>query len=180
MIGRVYRINVNENDFYIGSTIKKLFDRQAHHNIILRQNIRKNKLYEECREHNITEIICILLEELEIEDIKDIRKLEQEYITKLQPTLNHKGSYTGLTKKEYYEKNKSYIIEKNKSYKKEYREKNKEKKQLKNKEHYEKNKEALSKKRTEKINCPICNSIVSKGSIARHQKTIKCISYKTI
>ena len=101
MIGRVYRINVNKDDFYIGSTIKKLNDRQAQHNDILKQNIRTNKLYEKCRENNITKIICILLEVREVEDIDEIRLLEQEYITKLQPTLNSHFAYTGLTREEY-------------------------------------------------------------------------------
>jgi len=41
MIGRVYKIEVNENDFYIGSTIKKLNDRQSQHNIRLKEILEK-------------------------------------------------------------------------------------------------------------------------------------------
>ena len=32
MIGRIYKIEVNENDFYIGSTIKSLKERETLHN----------------------------------------------------------------------------------------------------------------------------------------------------
>ncbi len=157
MIGTVYKIEIGEN-IYIGSTILKLNDRQANHNFRLKKNIRKNKLYNECRKHNITKIICILLEEKEVENKEEIRMLEQEYITKLQPTLNSNIAYTGLTQeeynKEYNEKNK----EKNKKWrdnnkdkisqqKKEYYEINRDTIREYKKEHYEKNKDELLKKK---------------------------------
>ena len=164
MIGRVYKVEVNKDDFYIGSTILRLCERQALHNDTLRKNVRKNKLYEKCREHNITEIICIKLEEKEIEDIDEIRLLEQEYITKLQPTLNLFSAYTGLTRKEY---DKKYI--------KQYRETNKETVKKKQTEYYIKNKDKISERQKEKINCPICNKIVSRCNIAIHKKTKKCL-----
>jgi len=159
MIGRVYRINVNENDFYIGSTIKRLCERQAHHNNRLKDNFYKYKLYEKCRENNITNIICILLEQKEVEDIDEIRELEQEYIDKLQPTLNHKGSYLSQDNKEYH-----------KEYSKEWRKNNKEH----IKDYYINNKDKISESRAEKIKCPICNSIVSRRNISTHKKSKKC------
>jgi len=216
MIGRVYRINVNKDDFYIGSTIKKLFDRQAKHNYRLNQNKDKYKLYEECRKNNITKITCELIEEKEIENKEEIRLLEEEYIEKLNPTLNSRLAYTGLiglTKKEYdkeyYDKNKEQ--EKYKERKKEYTENNKERIKQKQKEYRENNKEKykerrennkerinqkqkewrennkekckqyrennkdkISERQTEKIKCPICNKIVSRTNIAKHQKTMNC------
>jgi predicted GIY-YIG superfamily endonuclease len=172
MIGRVYKIEINENDIYIGSTIQTLRRREIHHNSHLRKNVYKCKLYEKCREHNITNIICILLEQKEVEDIDEIRLLEQEYITKLQPSLNSWSAYTGLTREEYG---------------KEYNKKNKEDIKEKRKEYYNKNIDKIAEKskqyrenHREKITCPICNSIVCRKNISTHKKTKKCISYKTI
>ena len=195
MIGTVYKIEVNK-EIYIGSTIQKLFDRQATHNTLLRQNKEKYKLYEECRENNITKIKCILLEEKEIEDIDEIRMLEQEYITKLQPTLNSWSAYrTEEDKKEHSKEYQKDYYENNKEYKKEYYENNKDKELERNKKYYnenkekvkeskrkyrDNNKEKISERQTEKIKCPICNKIVSRCNIAIHKKTNKCLSNKTI
>jgi len=165
MIGTVYKIEIGEN-IYIGSTIKKLSYRQSRHNCRLNKNVKTNKLYEECKKHNIEKIICILLEEIEIEDIDEIRKLEQEYITKLQPSLNHKSAYTGLTQQQY-----------RKEYYKEWRDNNKEKVKECKKGYYENNKKKLLEKLGEKIMCPICNTILNISSLLRHQKTKKCLSY---
>ena len=226
MIGRVYKVEVNENDFYIGSTIKSLEKRETKHNFDLRKNVNKCKLYEECRKNNITKIICILLEEREIKETKEIRILEDKYIKELQPSLNERSAYTTEEDKkeydkEYKENNREDIYKKNREYyinnrekiskqkkeyrekkletiteykkqyyinnrekiskqKKEYREKNLETINEYSKQYYDNNKDTINKKQKEPINCPICNSIVCKGSIARHQKTIKCLSYKTI
>jgi len=204
MIGIVYKVEVNKDDFYIGSTIKKLKERQSLHNNTLKQNVITNKLYEKCRENNITNIICILLEQKEVENKEEIRQLEQEYIKELQPTLNSQSAYTGLiglTKevyqkeyrehnkehnnkyseewrdnnkeymKEWYDNNKKYMKEHNKKY----YENNKEKILSTKKQYYEDNKEEINKKHKEKINCPICNSIVSRTYIAIHKKTKKCL-----
>jgi len=182
MIGRIYKIEVNENDFYIGSTTTTLKERELKHNNALRDNVKyKYKLYEECRKNNITKISCLLLQEQEIEDIKEIRQLEEEYIEKLNPTLNSHSAYTGLTKeeyrkkynKEYRQKNKEYFREykqKNKGYNKEYYDKNKEYRQ----EYYNENKDKVLERQGEKIKCPICNNIIRRDTLSKHKKTIKC------
>ena len=81
--------------------------------------------------------------------------------------------------KEYYDNNKNQLLEKmkgyrenNKEYYKEYRENNKEY----TKEYYENNKNQLLEKMKEKVECPICNSIVNKNNLLRHQKSKKCIN----
>lgn len=173
MIGTIYRINVND-EFYIGSTMKSLTERQYNHNITLKQNVRTNKLYEKCRENNINNIICILLEQKEVEDIDEIRQLEQEYIDKLQPSLNSQIAYTGLSQKQYikehYNNNRQHYLD----YQKNYRYNNKEKVNKNCNDWYELNKDKVSKKQGEKIKCNICSSIVRKGDITRHKKTMKC------
>ncbi len=88
-------------------------------------------------------------------------------------------------KKEWYEENKEKILEHKKNYyevnkkelkeyQKEYRENNKEKIAEKKKEYWEQTKEI----RNEKIECPICKTIIMKRGLNRHQKTIKCLSIK--
>ena len=203
MIGTVYKIEIGEK-IYIGSTIQKLCKRQSLHNFILRENKQTYKLYEECRINNIKKIICIPLETKEIEDDLEIRLLEQEYIDKLKPTINSQLAYTGLTReeyikdyyinnkeklteksKEYYEKNKQTVLEKQRKYGKEHNEKSKERNKIyrnNNKDkvkeyftdYYKKNKDKV----LEKVKCDICNSIVNKGSLKRHQKRNICLSYK--
>ena len=168
MIGRVYKINVNKDNFYIGSTIKSLKERQRNHNVKLIKNIDKCKLYETCRKHNITKIICILLQEQEVEDDLEIRQLEQEYITELQPTLNSLSAYT--TKEQYREKNKQRKQQYRKNDPQKFREKEKEY----SKKYRENNKDKISERQTEKIKCPICNKIVSRCNIAIHKKTMNC------
>jgi len=180
MIGTVYKIEIGEG-IYVGSTIQKLCKRQNTHNDRLKQEEYKNKLYEECRINNIENIVCIPLEVKEIENELEIRQLEQEYITKLQPSLNSNLAYTGLTreeyikeyKKQYNEDNKETLKEKNKEYNKEYYKNNRDKR----KEYYENNKKKLLEKLGEKIMCPICNTILNISSLLSHQKTKKCLSY---
>lgn len=179
MIGTVYKIEVNK-EIYIGSTICKLNDRERRHNKSLRQNKINIKLYEECRKHNVEKIICITLKELEIENELEIRQLEQEYIDKLQPTLNSKLAYTGLTHKEYnkqdYIKNREHYLKQNKQY----IEKNREHYLKKKRENYEKNKEELNDKKKVDVTCPICGFIGRKDKLNRHQKTKKCLESKEL
>jgi hypothetical protein len=197
MIGTVYKIEIGEN-IYIGSTIKKLNERQRLHNIRLNQNVRTNKLYEECRKHNVEKIICIALETKEIEDDLEIRELENKYIDELKPSLNHKASYTGLTgltqeeyskeySKEYREKNKETVLEKKKIYyennkdriieqRKQYRKNNKDKIRQQRKEYRENNIEKISEQKKVDITCPICGFVGRKHKLNRHKRTKKCLA----
>tara|TARA_R110000787_G_scaffold2334_2_gene9260 strand:- start:298 stop:708 length:411 start_codon:yes stop_codon:yes gene_type:complete len=83
-MGFIYKIEIN-NETYIGSTTKTLRKRQITHNHDLNVKKTTGKLYEKCRECNITDIDLILLEQVEDNDSK-IK--EQEYIDKLKPSLN--------------------------------------------------------------------------------------------
>ena len=86
-MGIIYKIEV-EGELYIGSTKQKLNNRQALHNHNLNNSNRKDYniyLYRFCREHNVSKIICEMIEE--VED-SELRILEQEYITMLEPSLN--------------------------------------------------------------------------------------------
>jgi len=207
MIGIVYKIEIGEK-IYIGSTIQTIRERESKHNNRLKQNFRTNKLYEECRKKNIDKIICIPLETKEIENDLEIRELEQEYITKLQPLLNECSAYTGLKPEEYnrnkYQINKTALLEKQKQYyinnkderkeyykqyrkkyvekikeqKKEYCENNKERIKENKKKYYQNNKEELNDKKKVDITCPICGFVGRKDKLNRHQQTKKCLKSK--
>jgi len=96
-MGFIYKIEIGEN-LYIGSTkYKYLCDRQYIHNYKLKNGCQYN-LYRFCREKKVEKIICELIET--VED-SELRILEQEYINKLQPTLNSQKAYR--TEEEYKE-----------------------------------------------------------------------------
>ena len=76
-------------------------------------------------------------------------------------------------KKEYHKANKEKISQQ----RKEHYENNKEKIKQQSKEHYETNKEEILKQRAIKINCDICNAIVSKHYIVEHKKSQKYKKY---
>jgi len=74
--------------------------------------------------------------------------------------------------------------EKNKiMYEKEWREENKEKNNENNKEYskkyYKKYKEKIKQRHKIKINCPICNSLIAKYGLERHQRSKKCKSFQS-
>tara|TARA_R110002073_G_scaffold64944_1_gene162510 strand:- start:8492 stop:9175 length:684 start_codon:yes stop_codon:yes gene_type:complete len=75
-------------------------------------------------------------------------------------------------KKEYYDDNKDILLQK----KKEYYDDNKESIAQQQKEYYEDNKESILQKGKEKIECPICNCMITKHVIQRHNRTKKHIN----
>ena len=116
------------------------------------------------------------------------------------PNRGHKERYENNKeqilekRKEYYESNKDKLLEQQKEYyeenkekKKEYYEENKDKFLEQNKEYYELNKEKIKQhyesnkdkilekqreKKKEKVECEICNKILSRGSLLQHNKNI--------
>ena len=145
MIGYIYEINIG-NKKYIGSTtLRYLCHRQQKHNQELKQGEKNTPLFEECRKQNITKIICELIEKLEIENIKELRLIEQKYINELKPELN---MFRAIRTEED-----SRIDSR-----------------IRVKKYTKKNKEKIKSKRSEIINCPICNIQLSKGSLTRHKK----------
>jgi len=114
---------------------------------------------------------------------RTIKEYQKEYLENNKEKIRGKRKiYRENNKekiKEYYEDNKDKLKEKKKIYReinkdkiKEYRENNKEY----YKEYQEINKVKIKEQRNKKMECPICNSIVNKGNLPRHQKTMKCIN----
>ena len=174
MIGNIYKIEFNEYT-YIGSTTQNIKQRQWEHNSHL-----KNKnclLYKKARDCNISKIECILIEEVEVDSRLDLRKIEQDYLNKYEPNLNSLNSYrtddeNKLNKKKtnkiYRDKNKEIINENSKIY----RDKNKEAIKEYKKIYSDKNRVVINQKSKEKIQCSICNKLISIPNITRHIKTI--------
>ena len=72
---------------YIGSTTD-IKNRQKTHNYDYKTLLKDSKLYQVARENNVENIECELIEEIEINDIEDLRKKEEEYRINLDANLN--------------------------------------------------------------------------------------------
>jgi len=121
--GTIYKIEINDDDIYIGSTTQKLCQRQRVHNQALKKNTER-LLYKTCIKNDIDYIECIAIETVEFDDIIELRIIEEEYRIKYNANLNMVKCYiTEKERKEYYQNNKKAIAEKMK----EYQQNNKEK-----------------------------------------------------
>jgi len=196
-IGRVYRITKNDDPTinYVGSTFSQLKVRWSEH-----KNKKKNhcSIRKYLDKYGADNFKIILIKEYLVyadnqKDTKHLRAYEQLWINKFKLKkccINMKGTieYLKLQRnrtraKSYYEKNKNKVdcyrkewtkrnLEHIKQYKKENRIKNSEHIKKRDKEYYEKNKDRLK----EKIECPICNSLIARYNLNGHQKTKKCIN----
>ena len=92
-MGFIYKIEV-EGELYVGSTKQKyLSKRQINHNQGLNNPNNRHYniyLYRFCREKKVKKIICELIVEA---DNNELKILEQEYITMLEPSLNIRRVY---------------------------------------------------------------------------------------
>jgi hypothetical protein len=160
--GKIYKIVCKETDeVYYGSTIQKLNKRMNEHRVQKvcrsRQILDRNNYFYELVEN----YSCNNRQELETRERWYIEN--NDCINKQIPTR---------TKKEY----RKLYDENNKQKQKEYKQNNIEQISKYHKKWYETNKERILKHQQEKINCPICGSIVSRGNMSLHKKTKKCLS----
>lgn len=116
-----------------------------------------------------------IIEKFSCSNKEEAENKEQYYINQEEYSLNKQNPITQLSKKEYqknyYEENKLQIRE-----------------QQNNKYKNDKELQLTAQKRTseyqktkgrEKINCPICNSLITRNSLSRHKKeNKKCIKVK--
>ena len=201
----IYKIcckDTSITDIYVGSTTC-MRRRKNQHKTNCNNEKRKAynyNVYKFIREHGGWDNFdIVLVEKVNVNDGNELRKEERKWIEQLNATLNcsipsrtrkeYKKEYYENNKdkikdkskenyennkdkraekmKEYYENNKEKILE----YHKEYHKNNKESK----KEYYEKNKKLIAEKLKQKVECPICNSIITKQHLKRHQKSKKCL-----
>jgi len=152
MIGRIYYLRCDEtNDVYIGSTTQTLKERLRGH--IKDKNCTSKLIikYDSC--------IILLLEEIEVENRKELEKIEREYIL-TWTCINIQ--IPGRTQKEYNKDKKVEIAEKTKI-------NNKEKYVLNKVEILKKNKENRIKRKSIIYTCE-CGKISNYDNKARHEK----------
>jgi hypothetical protein len=151
MKGYIYKIEVEGELLYVGSTKQKLTKRKGQHKSFCFQEKHKNrKFYKKLKEeYNITkenfnEMVSILwICDIEYEERHELRAVETEYIKKLNP---HCNCYIPYGKewdvKEYKKDNKETI----KKYQKKHYDNNKETIKKTQKEWRDNNKETIKKK----------------------------------
>ena len=133
----IYKIILTEIEFYIGST-KNLKQRKEKHNYSLHNENCKNynfKLYKKLREAGVEVIELEVIYTFECENNEDRRKMEQDYMDEMLPTLNDRRAYCSEEyKKAWY-----------KEYGKIYYQNNKEQLNMRNKIWAQNNKEMVTK-----------------------------------
>ena len=155
----IYKLNVGE-EFYVGSTCninKRFYD---HNHRAYDDKYKDIKLYNAIRNNDYNmdiEILC-----WKKVDKKSSFSLEQEFIDKLNPTLNSRKSVLNI--EESREKNK---LRMRKVEKKPLTEEQKEKKR----QRYLENKQEILSKAAEKIKCDICNVFITRPK--QHNRSIK-------
>tara|TARA_R110000823_G_scaffold297876_1_gene418117 strand:- start:36 stop:500 length:465 start_codon:yes stop_codon:yes gene_type:complete len=116
--GVIYKIELNENNIYIGSTTQKLCKRQSSHNFNLKTKPHR-KLYKLCIENNITNIKCVWVADVTFNSNAELRMIEEKYRKELNGNLNSYKCYRSKEdRKEYEKKRKKEKKEYNKKHKK--------------------------------------------------------------
>jgi hypothetical protein len=187
-IGRVYRITKNDDPTinYVGSTFSQLKVRWRSHKSKAGNN-NSCCIGEYLDKYGVDNFKIILIKEYLVyaenqKDTKHLRAYEQLWINKFtlkKCCINKKYSCNLLKKERHNERNKLY--EHNNKDKvllsrKKYYQKNKQEKKKKRKEFYKNNKSIVLEKMKEKVECPICQCVITKQYLKKHQKTMKCIN----
>ena len=122
MIGRIYFIkNEINNNLYIGSTTRDIYKRLEEHKRDI-NNYPNFKLYKSMKRNNPDNFYIILIEELEIVSIKELRTREGDYIKLIMPSLNK--NIPGRDIKQYQIDNKEQLRIYRKIYYRKYRKDN--------------------------------------------------------
>jgi len=170
----IYKLSCKNLDIsgtYIGSTINYNNRISAHRTVCGNPNSKNYnlKLYQHIREHGgFNNFKFDIIEKVKLENKQDLLKLERKYIESenyslniVIPTRSIKEYYLDNIdkRKNYYNDNKLYFQEKQKNYR-------------------IKNKEILNKKKSQKIECDICNCLIRRDNISTHKKSLKCVNIK--
>ncbi len=135
MLGKIYKLECEDGHYYIGSTKQLLCQRLSSHK---RYSINDERiLYNHIRSIGWDKVKMILIKEIEIISLYDLKIIENNYIN-----LNDElclNTYPSIKEKNYTVNHKEH----KKQYDKEYREKNKEQIKLKEKERYYKKKSLI-------------------------------------
>ena len=177
---KIYKIyNTIDDDIYIGSTCVSLSSRMSKHRAqmkMTKDKTNKCKLFQKMNEHGTEHFFIELIKEFpECESVEQLRKLEGEYITQLQPSLNHRVA--GRSKQEYHEDNRETVNLKARLYRAQHKEQSREYEKWRREQHGDKLREKskyyynLNKDKTsQKVECSECGITVSSSSLKRHVK----------
>ena len=189
MMFKIYIIKNNINDkVYVGSTTKENITHRLYQHILGSLNDNKSqkhgKLLRAIKEIGDDHFTIELIENIECEDLVEVRHKEGYWIRYYESWKNDKGYNTrleGRTKREYYNDTKDHTLECVKKYyenNKEARDEYKKQHYTENREHfrnykkewYEKNKETRNLKAKERVVCE-CGAEVCRGALQRHLQT---------
>jgi hypothetical protein len=168
--GMIYTIRNIKDDtmIYVGSSINNLSKRFNHHKRCCKAG-QSNSLYSHIENNDWSGWYIELYEAYPCNNKKELCRREGQVIREIG-TINK--CIAGRTMKEWTKDNPDKVKESKKNYYKNNADKIKEK--VKN---YKKNNaDIVKEKKNEKVCCNICGAFSSKGSLARHQKTKKCMS----
>jgi len=204
LIYKIVCNDTNIKEIYIGSTTNFRLRKSQHkcscnnethkyYNFYVYKFIRENGGFENWS--------MVLIDYVPCETKLELLKCEREHIEKIDKELLLNQQIPSRTIKEWKEDNKERTIKKDNEYRQRNKTRIKEKKHIYyqnnkeeilqkceeyrkkngtnldyNKNYYNNNKETILEKQREKINCPICNSVVCKTVLKRHQRTKKCIN----
>ena len=187
--GVIYVINVGEQK-YVGSTTDFKSRKRQHRWCINHPDNSGGhyKLYKAIRE-NGGEWQMEIYKEFPCDSKRELLFEEERVRKELGAELNEACCGSGLTKveykKHYYQDNKQKVNEQSKQrylenremkleYHKQYYQKNSEKVNKRNKQYQEQNREKIREQRSQKIECPICGSMICRRNIKQHQQSAKC------
>ena len=145
---KIYRLHTDDGYFYIGATTQKLCVRfQDHLSSSKYHPDRKVYTYFTHEKFMTRQVKITLIEEVECENIEQLRKKEDEHISKhinVPKCLNCNYAVFNIEKrKKYFEDNKIDFIEKRKAY----NENHKEEQKVRQKEYHENNKDEIVQRR---------------------------------
>ena len=172
---KIYKITSNIEPFYyyIGSTTSSINRRLSQHKAVskLKPNDKKYKYFLSINWN----VSISLIKEVDVSDMKELRKIEDEYIQLFLNDLLCLNTYSAVINKE---KRKICLRENNKRYYSQHTQEmrnkhnnyylmNKETKQLK----YEQHKDEINEKRRTRFTC-LCGKTISKGYKAEHERSL--------
>ena len=91
--GIIYKILLNENDIYVGSSKQTIAIKQHHHNHLLKHNSNR-RLYNLCINNNITDIKCIWVADILYNTNDELRIIKERYRLSLNANVNMRKYYS--------------------------------------------------------------------------------------
>lgn len=163
MIYKLVCRDTNITELYVGHTTDWRTRKNLHKSCCCNENSKgyNQKKYVVIRENgNWDNWEMILVEKYPCKDSLEARQREHYWEEQLASQMNMRRAYTN--RKEYLQHN----IDRIKEYQKEYYQQNKEQKKEQTKEYYQQKKEQFN----EKVPCPVCEKVISRGYLSKHAK----------